>query len=345
MTEIVQNILYITKPGLYLHKENETVKVAEEKQTILTVPLHHLQGITFLSRGSISSYLLDKCLNQGISVTYLTERGRFLARLEGASSGNVIVRMEQFRKALDERERLAIARRIVAGKIQNARLNLLRTARDRKNDDDVDGAKIRSVAESLADRLIRTAEATTLAELRGHEGEAARSYFSVFDLCIIKQKDAFAFDRRSRRPPRSRLNALLSFTYSMLTNDCVSACQAAGLDPYVGFLHDARSGRPSLALDLVEEFRAFADRFVLTLINRQQMQAEDIEVKTGNVYRMTDSARKRFLDAYQKRKQDELIHPLLGYQCRVADLPLLQARLLARNIRGDIDEYTPFLWR
>lgn len=345
MSEVIQNTLYITRPGLYLHKEKETVRVEEEKKTILTVPLHHLQGITFLSRGSISSYLLDKCLSSGISVTYLTERGRFLARLEGATSGNVHVRMEQFRLALSEPDRLRIAKWMVAGKVQNARLNLLRTARDRKDEDSIIVHQLRETAEGLGARLHRIAGASNLDELRGHEGESARSYFSVFDHCIVQQKEDFTFDRRSRRPPRSRVNALLSFAYSLLTNDCVSACQAAGLDPYVGFLHDARSGRPSLALDLVEEFRAFADRFVLTLINRQQIQKEDIEEKIGGVYRMKDNARKRFIEAYQKRKLEEIQHPVLGHRCRVGDLPLYQARLLARTIRGDLEQYPPFLWR
>ena len=344
MTSVIQNTLYITKPGVYLRKENESLKVTEKSETLLTVPIHHLQGVTFLSRGSMSSYLLEKCLSAGISVTYLTERGRFLARLEGSTSGNVIVRMQQFRKALDEQERLAIARRIVAGKIQNARFNLLRTVRDRKSNHE-DCQTINNIADHLANRLDKVAKAPSLDELRGHEGEAARLYFSVFDLCIIQQKDVFSFDRRSRRPPRSRLNALLSFTYSMLINDCVSACQAAGLDPYVGYLHDARSGRPSLALDLVEEFRAFADRFVITLINRLQIQDEHFEERAGGVYMLNDAGRRRFIESYQKRKSDELTHTLLGYKCRVGDLPLLQARLLARNIRGDIDEYPPFLWR
>jgi CRISPR-associated protein Cas1 len=345
MTELIQNTLYITKPGLYLHKEKETLRVEEDHNTILTVPLHHLQSITFLTRGSISSYLLDKCLTAGISVTYLTERGRFLARLEGASSGNVTVRMEQFRKAQDVEERLKIAKWMVAGKVQNARLNLLRTARDKKEDETDGIQQIRSVTDKLGERLSSIASASTVDELRGYEGECAKNYFSVFDHCIVQQKDDFTFDRRSRRPPRSRLNALLSFAYSMITNDCVSACQAAGLDPYVGYLHDPRSGRPSLALDLVEEFRSFADRFVLTLINRQQIQKEDIEENTGGVYKMKDSARKRFIEAYQKRKQEEIQHPVFGHRCRIGELPIYQARLLARTIRGDIQEYPPYLWR
>lgn len=343
MAELAQNILYVTKSGAYLRQEQDTVRVMAGDETLLRVPLHHLEGITFLGRGSMSSALVGKCLSSGVFVSYLTERGRFLGRLEGASSGNVLVRMAQFRKSADKTECLKIARRIVAGKIQNSRLNLLRSARDQK--DEAAAARLRANADLLATRIEQGENVASLDELRGQEGEAARIYFSSLDDCILQQKEEFAYDRRSRRPPRSRLNALLSFAYALVTNDCVAACQAAGLDPFVGFLHDGRPGRPSLALDLVEELRPFADRFVLTLINRRQIQARDIEEKPGRVFRLTDGGRKGFLESYQERKQDELQHPVLDQRFRIAELPLLQARLLARTIRGDIEDYPPFLWR
>lgn len=343
MSELAQNILYVTRQGAYLRQEQDTVRVTAGDETLLRVPMHHLEGITFLGRGSMSSALVGKCLSSGIFVSYLTERGRFLGRLEGASSGNVLVRMEQFRKSADKTEALKIAQRIVAGKIQNSRLNLMRSGRDQK--DEAAAERLRKNADLLANRIERCANVKTLDELRGQEGEAARIYFSSFDDCIVQQKDEFAYDRRSRRPPRSRFNALLSFAYALLTNDCVAACQASGLDPFIGFLHEGRPGRPSLALDLMEELRPFADRFVLTLINRRQIQADDLEEKPGHVFRMSEGGRKSFLESYQERKQDELQHPVLNQRFRIAELPLLQARLLARTIRGDIPEYPPFLWR
>lgn len=343
MAELAQNILYVTRRGAYLRQEQDTVRVMDGDETLLRVPLHHLEGITFFGRGSMTSALIGKCMASGIFVSYLSERGRFLGRLEGASSGNVLVRRAQFRQADDVASRLAIARRIVGGKIQNCRLNLLRSARDHKDEGAV--LRLRATAALLAKRLARLPEVRDMDELRGQEGEAARAYFASFDDCIVQQKDVFAYDRRSRRPPRSRLNALLSFAYSIATNDCTSACQAAGLDPCVGFLHDGRPGRPSLALDLVEEFRPFADRFVLTMINRKQIQAEDIEEKAGHVFLLTDAGRKKFLEAYQTRKQDELHHPVLNQKFRIAELPLLQARLLARTIRGDLSDYPPYLWK
>lgn len=343
MPGIRLNILYVTTDGLYVHHEGDLVLVERKGETLLKIPLHHLEGITLLAHSSVSPSLLQKCMRKGVPVTYLTDRGHFLGRLEGAHPGNVLLRKEQFRQSENENRRLVFARTFIAGKIQNSRLNLLRSARDSP---DAEAQKaLKSVASDLERRLTMLATASDVNSVRGYEGDAARDYFSAFNHCILQQKDDFYFDRRTRRPPRSRLNALLSFGYALITSDCVSACQAASLDPYIGFLHEERPGRPSLALDLVEELRPFVDRFVFTLINRKQIQAQDIIEKPGSVYTLSDSGRKKFLAAYQKRKQEEITHPLLEMKCRIGEIFVLQARILARAIRGDIDGYIPFIWR
>lgn len=343
MPSIRLNTLYVTTDGLYVHHEGDLVLVERKRETLLKIPLHHLEGITLLAHSSVSPSLLQKCMKKGVPVTYLTERGRFLGRLEGAHPGNVLLRKEQFRQSEHDNRKLVFARSFIAGKIQNSRLNLLRSARDSSNEEAQEA--LRSVASDLERRLTMLAAASDVNSVRGYEGDAARAYFSAFSHCILHQKDDFHFDRRTRRPPRSRLNALLSFGYALITSDCVSACQAAGLDPYVGFLHEERPGRPSLALDLVEELRPFVDRFVFTLINRKQIQAQDIIEKPGSVYTLNDSGRKTFLTAYQTRKQEEITHPLLEMKCRVGEIFVLQARILARAIRGDIEGYIPFVWR
>lgn len=343
MPSIRLNTLYVTTDGLYVHHEGDLVLVERKRETLLKIPLHHLEGITLLSHSSMSPSLLQKCMKKGVPVTYLTDRGRFLGRLEGAHPGNVLLRKEQFRQSEHDNRKLVFARSFIAGKIQNSRLNLLRSARDSSNEEAQEA--LRSVASDLERRLTMLATASDVNSVRGYEGDAARAYFSVFSHCILQQKDDFHFDRRTRRPPRSRLNALLSFGYALITSDCVSACQAAGLDPYIGFLHEERPGRPSLALDLVEELRPFVDRFVFTLINRKQIQAQDIIEKPGSVYTLSDSGRKTFLTAYQTRKQEEITHPLLEMKCRVGEIFVLQARILARAIRGDIEGYIPFVWR
>lgn len=343
MADVKLNILYITLDGLYLHHELEKIKVEQKHETILEIPIHHLQGITIFGICSISPSLLQKCLSRGIYISYLTPRGKFLGRLEGANSGNVLLRKLQFKKSDIEVEKIKIAKSILAGKIQNSRLNLLRSARELK--DDKKEKDIRNVVADLDSNLVLLENAETLTSIRGYEGNSAKKYFSVFDHCIIQQKDDFVFMKRMKRPPRSRINALLSFAYSLITNDCVSACQAVGLDPFVGFVHTERPGRPSLALDLMEEFRPFADRFVITMINRKQIQVSDIIERTGSVYMMTDAARKNFLTAYQNRKQEEITHYLLNQKCRIGELFILQARILARSIRGEMDMYIPYIWR
>jgi len=238
---------------------------------------------------------------------------------------------------------LQLAKAIIAGKIQNSRQVLLRSARE--NENEKEEALLRNTANELEAAIRSIASVKKTDELRGIEGDAARKYFASLNYCIRQNRSEFEFDKRTRRPPRSRINALLSFAYTLITNDCVSACQASGLDPFCGFFHVLRPGRPALALDLVEELRPFADRFVLTQINRKQIQADDIEEKIGGTYTLKDNARKSFLKAYQERKHEELTHDFLQQKCLVMELPFLQARLLGRLIRGDIDNYIPFLWK
>lgn len=342
MASIKLNTLYVTTDNLYLHHEGDLIKVKKKQETLLRIPFHHIDGIVFLSYSSISPSLLQKCLIRGLPVAFLSERGRFLGRLEGYNPGNVLLRKEQFRKADSPDYKLRFAKAFIAGKIQNARLNLLRSARDSGNQDAQN--RIKQIITELENNLSALSKASDVASLRGFEGDSARKYFSVFNDCILHQNNDFSFDRRTKRPPRSRLNAMLSFAYSLFTNDCISACQAAGLDPYIGFLHEERPGRPSLALDLVEEFRPLADRFVFTLINRKQIQAKDIEARIGGVYNLSEAARKKFLAAYQNRKQEEITHPHLDFKCRIGAVFILQARILARAIRDEAELYIPFIW-
>ncbi len=341
MADIKLNTLYITQDNLYLHHELEVLKVENKNVTLLKIPIHHIQGIIIMSQSNISPSLLQKCLSLGIYVSFLTPRGRFLGRLEGANSGNVLLRKKQFR--ISETEKLKIAKCLIAGKIQNQRLNLLRTARDIKDNDKE--TELRSAAEKLESHLKNLESAESPESARGYEGISAKDYFSVFDHCIISQKDDFHFKGRTKRPPRSRMNALLSFVYSILTNDCISALQSVGLDPFVGMMHEERPGRPSLALDLMEEFRPFAERFVLTLVNRKQIVPSDIEERTGSVYMLNADGRKKLLTAYQNRKMEDITHHYLEQKCTVGELLLLQARLLARSIRNNEELYISYIWK
>jgi len=343
MADVRLNTLYITQDGLYLHIEGETIEVKRKDDTLLRVPLHHLQSICLLTHANLSPYLLERCLLRSISITYLSPRGRFLGRLEGFGQGNVLLRKMHFERHGQVDFGLQLSRVLVAGKIQNLRLNLLRYGRDQKNMEASE--RLRGAAEKLGQALDSLQGATALNELRGAEGSASRTYFAVLNDCVTIPGDEFQFDGRTRRPPRSRINALLSFLYSLWTNDCMSALQAVGLDPFVGFLHVLRSGRPALALDLVEEFRAMADRMAITLINRRQIRPSDFQIRIGGAINFTSEGRKTILKYFQERKQDELLHPFLEQKTRIADLPLLQARLLARHIRGELDVYPPFLWK
>jgi CRISPR-associated protein Cas1 len=332
------NTLFVQTQGAYLSQDGETVRVKIDGQVKLTVPLHHLEGIVCFGRVSVSPGLLAKCAQRGLSIAYFTEHGRFVARMQGPISGNVLLRREQYRRADDPGACLRIARSIVAAKIQNSRTTLLRAARE--SHDAAKTEQLGRVATRLANTLDDVAKADSVDAARGYEGDAARVYFEHFNLLIRQQSDAFQMTTRSRRPPLDPLNALLSFVYAILTNDMVSALEGVGLDPAVGFLHVDRPGRPSFALDLVEEFRTLvADRLVLSLINLKQVQADGFETQPGGAVLMNETTRRTVLTALTQRKRDEVTHPLLGDKVTIGLLPHLQARLLARHIRGDLDDY------
>lgn len=338
------NTLYVTTQGAYLAAEGDTVVVRVEQETRMQLPLHMLEGIVCFGRVSCSPALMGLASERGIGISYLTERGRFVARVQGRVSGNVLLRRQQFRMADNGNFPAAFAQAIVAAKIANCRTVLLRAQRDHPGAPSV--SQVERAAVQLAKNLEDLQPGLVLEEVRGIEGDAARTYFDVFDHLIVAQKDAFSFHGRSRRPPTDKVNALLSFVYTLLTHDASSALEAVGLDPQVGYLHADRSGRPSLALDLVEEFRPFiADRLVLSLINRRQVQGSGfVQGETGGVV-MDDDARKTVLVAYQDRKQEEIKHPFLDDETTVGMLVHLQALLLARHLRGDLDAYPAFIWR
>jgi CRISPR-associated protein Cas1 len=338
------NTLFVTTDGAYLCKDGQAVAVRIEKETRLRIPLHNLDGIACFGRVGCSPQLMEACAQAGVTISLLSQYGGFRAAIVGFTPGNVLLRRAQYRKSDDEAACCAIASNIVAAKIANCRAVLLRAGRDSADEDT--GKAIGVVADRMAPMVDDARRATTLDQLRGIEGDAANNYFSVFSRMVSSSDDGFRFVGRNRRPPLDRVNALLSFLYSMLAHDARSACEATGLDAAVGFLHRDRSGRPGLALDLMEEFRPFiVDRLVLSLINRRQVAANGFTVSPNGAVTMDDKTRRIVLTAYQKRKQDTITHPFLNEKSSVGLLVHLQARLLARHIRGDLDAYPPFLWR
>lgn len=337
------NTLFVTTEGAYLSKDGQAVAVKIDHEVRLRVPLHGLGGIVCLGRVSVSPALMGACGEAGVAISFCNEHGRFLARVSGFTPGNVLLRREQYRRADDPTACAAIIRGILLGKIANARTVLLRAARDRP---DMPGSPLLlAAAAELARSLSSISNPQDPDRLRGLEGDAANIYFGAFDHLITADDPAFRFSTRSRRPPLDRVNALLSFLYAMLAHDARSACEAAGLDPAVGFLHRDRPGRPGLALDLMEEFRPFlADRLALSLINRAQIKASDFVVSESGAVLMTDVTRKTVITAYQKRKQEAITHPFLGDKSTIGLLMHIQARLIARYLRGDLDAYPPFIW-
>jgi len=339
------NTLYITTEGAYLHLDHDTVRVEVERETRLRVPLHHLGAVVCFGDSHITPSLLGRCAEDGRTIIFLSHSGRFRCRVEGPASGNVLLRRAQH-QALDDPVRTAgIARAIVAGKIQNCRHSLLRGARDARSE--TDAAQLRDAADQLA-RLLRALERIEgMDEIRGHEGAAARCYFGVFDRMMREDfREDFRMEGRTRRPPRDRINALLSFLYALLLGDCSAAAQGVGLDPQMGFLHTLRPGRPGLALDLMEELRpVLADRLALTLVNRAQLTPKDFIEREGGAVEMTDDGRRQIITAYQERKQDEITHQTIEEKMPMGLVPHIQARLLARHLRGDLSAYPPFLYR
>lgn len=334
------NTLFVTREGAYLAKDGAAVDVRQDGQSLLRVPLHNLEGIVALGFDiGASAHLMAACAEAGVTLSFCTPNGRFLAAVQGFAPGNVLLRRAQYRVADDLSASTRIARPIIAAKLANARTVLQRAARDH--------GTIPEVTTATA-WLARSADATSRAQdldaLRGIEGDAAGAYFEVFAHLI--KVDGFPFSGRIRRPPTDPVNALLSFLYSLLAHDCRSALESVGLDAAVGFLHRDRPGRPSLALDLMEEFRpVLADRAVLTLLNRRQISSKDFRTGELGAVELTDDARKLVLTTWQERKRDEITHPFLEEKTTIGLLPFLQARLLARHLRGDIDAYPAFLWR
>jgi CRISPR-associated protein Cas1 len=336
------NTLFVTAPGAWLAKEGEGVVARLNGETKLRVPLHLLEGIVCFGPVTVSPFLLGHCAARGISVSFLSESGRFLARVTGPVSGNVLLRRTQYRWADDAVRTTELAQAFVVGKVANARQVLLRAARDHPEQ----RALLKPAIDKLYDCLVRLDSASDTETVRGIEGEAAREYFEMFGELVTVEEPSFRFAARSRRPPLDPVNALLSFVYTLLLHDVASALEGVGLDPQVGFLHRDRPGRPSLALDVMEELRAvFADRLVLTLINRRQVKPRDFNWLENGACLLRDDARKTVLVSYQERKKEEVRHPFINETCTVGAIPHIQALLLARFLRGDLDGYVPYLWR
>jgi CRISPR-associated protein Cas1 len=339
----VQNTLYIMTPHAYAHLENATLRIDVEREKKLQVPLHHLGGLVCFGNIMVSPALMHRLADEGKSLVLLDESGRFKARLEGPVSGNILLRQAHHRVAGEAGFALEFARAVVAGKLKNSRTNLQRGAREAAEPDEA--TSLTRVADNLAASLRAAAAATTLDELRGVEGEAARGYFAAVNLIVKPQaRESFALNGRTRRPPLDRFNALISFLYAMLMNDCRSACEVAGLDAQLGFLHAVRPGRAALALDLQEEFRSIlCDRLALTLINRGQIAASDFDEREGGAVLLNDKGRRAVVSAWQERKQEEITHPLTESKIPIGLLPFIQARFMARTVRGEMESYLPYL--
>lgn len=338
------NTLYVTTQGAYLAKDGECVAVRIDNETKLRVPIHTLGSVVCFGQVSCSPFLMGFAAERGLGFSFLTERGRFLARVQGPVSGNVLLRREQYRRADAPEASAEVARSIISAKIINARRVLQRTLRD--HGDKIDRTALESETTHLKDCQHRLRQPVCLDVARGIEGEAANGYFGVFDHLILSKHPEFRFVGRSRRPPLDRVNCLLSFIYTLLAHDVRSALESVGLDSEVGFLHRDRPGRHGLALDVMEEFRAFVgDRLALSLINLGQVKMDDFAVQETGAVRMTDDARKKLLVAYQKRKQEEIVHPFLNERISMGLVFHVQAMLMARWLRGDLDGYPPFVWK
>lgn len=338
------NTLFVTSENRYLSLKNENVAVHENDKLIATFPLLALEGIVSFSYQGASPALMGECAKRGINLVFMTPKGRFLCRITGIDQGNVLLRKKQCLLSEDDRCCALIARNMIIGKIYNERWVLGRALRDHALR--VDQPKIEYVITSLNATMKQLKEAENTDSIRGMEGEAAARYYSVFNELILSQKSDFIFNARSRRPPQDNVNALLSFAYVLLANDCTAALESVGIDAYIGFLHKDRPGRASLALDLEEELRApLADRFVLTLINNRVIQDKHFEHQEDGAVLLSEEGRRVFLRAWQERKQEKLTHPYLQEKLPWGLVPYVQSLLLARHLRGDLDGYPPFLWK
>ena len=341
------NTLFVTLEGAYLRKDGAAIEIRHEGATKLRVPLHNLEGIACFGWDiSCSTALMAACAEANVSLSFHNPHGKFLAASNGFTSGNILLRREQYRRADHEPASVAIAANMISAKLSNTRHVLMRAARDHGEKSADRAYALTNAADFFAVRILLVPRATSLETLRGIEGDSAAGYFAVFPHLLINHDPAVTISGRSRRPPLDPVNALLSFLYALLMHDCRSALESCGLDPQCGFLHRDRPGRPSLALDLMEEFRAFlADRTALSLFNRQQITAKDFDTKENGAVLLKDDSRKKVLTAWQERKQDEINHPFLDEKTTIGFLPHLQARLLARHLRGDLDAYPAFLAR
>lgn len=338
------NTLFVTSEDIYLSLDGENVVANREKNVVARYPLHTLSAIISFSYPGASPALMGACAQKGISLSFCTPRGKFLARVTGEANGNVLLRRTQYRVADNAAQSCFIARTMVFGKVHNARWSIERTRRDHGLR--VDTRRLGDVSEQLKTLMPQLLRQTDLDTLRGLEGAGATAYFSVFDQLILGDRGVFHFETRNRRPPADPVNALLSFAYSLLSHDCAWALESVGLDSYVGFLHRDRPGRSSLALDLMEEFRpCVADRFVLTCINNRIFQKSDFDYRENGGVFLNEKGRRVFLQRWQERKKDVLTHPFLGEKVPWGLVPYLQALLLTRHLRGDLDVYPPFLWK
>ncbi len=338
------NTLYINQSNRYLSLDGETIVVSEDGEIVGRVPLHNIESIVTFGYQGASPALMGACADRGVDLNFMTMHGRFLARVTGEIKGNVVLRKEQYRISDDVYASAKIARNMIIGKLYNSKSVIARIKRDHgmRLDQDKLQNKIGAIQKSI--ESVRSAE--ELDVIRGHEGKGADEYFSCFDDLILQQKEQFSFQSRNRRPPLDNVNALLSFSYGLLRNMCASALETVGLDPYVGFLHRDRPGRISLALDLMEEFREiYADRFVLSMINKKIINGKDFLIKENGAVILTEDGRKIFLQHWQKKKSETIKHPFLEEKVEWGMLPYAQALLLARTIRGDLEEYPPFLWK
>lgn len=343
MTRELLNTLFVMTPDAYVRLDHDALKVEADGVKLVQVPLHHLGSVMLFGNAMMSTQAMHRCASEGRAINLMDYGGRFKARVVGPMCGNVLLRQAQYEAQRDESKTREIARSIVAGKIKNCYQSVIRAARDTKVEED--GACLRVCGRALGVLLEALPLQKSTEAVRGIEGQAAALYFEVFGAMLLVPADEFSFRLRTRRPPRDRVNALLSFLYALLAADCTAACEGVGLDPQFGFLHTLRPGRPSLALDLMEEFRpCLADRLVLTLINRRQIRPEHFEQReeAGESVLLTEAGRKIVLGAYQERKKEEVPHPLLKEKAPLGLLPHLQARLLARHLRGDLDGYIPF---
>ncbi|MCD8314784.1 MAG: type I-C CRISPR-associated endonuclease Cas1c [Firmicutes bacterium] len=338
------NTLYVMSEDSYLMLDGENVAVKRGDTVASRFPLHTLESILSFSYAGASPALMGACAERGVNLAFFSQRGRFLARVSGVTHGNVLLRQTQYRVSDDESKSAEIAKCFILGKVYNCQKSIERTRRDHgmRVDDDL----LKNASEKLKSYMPMIKNAPDRDALRGYEGVAANAYFDAFDEMILGDKDTFKFTTRNRRPPLDPTNALLSFAYSILTNDCSSALEAVGLDSYVGFMHTSRSGRKSLALDLMEELRpCIADRFVLTLINNRRLHKKDFDFLESGAVIMSDGARKSFLKAWQEHKREEITHPFLDEKIEWGLVPFVQAQLLSRYLRDDLDAYPPFLWK